>query len=480
LLQKPPVGNTFAHVFSDHIGPVTLFTPTNRLTLTATTMKATIFAVAALCAQVGLAVPHGEYLYLGQKNKSSHKAAGNQKHRHAARHEATYYSTITDVVTVTAPNAVICVDQYNNVISTEYRGHSEAATATETATTDLPALSSTESVVSIPTTADNVAPSASSSSDTTSLASLTPSPSTDTLTDSVVSSLPAATSTFESSTPVSSASAVATSSADHRESGGDGVSAGSGFGICYELIGNSGCKTADQMNSDFAFLVSQGFGKVRVYDIGCNLGPVAQAAASNGLQLIAGLNTVSNVAADIAKLIGFLAGNWGPVDTIVIGNEVVNNGGNAADVVAALGIARAALTAAGYTKNVVTVDVWSQFITNPDLCTYSDYCAANAHAFFDINTTAEQAGGYVSNIVTKLAAAANGKSIVITESGWPYQGQANGLAIPSPANQQTAVSGLRSAFAGNPGGLFLFQAYDATYKAPGPLGVEQFFGIYGH
>lgn len=28
LLQKPQVGNTFAHVFSDHIGPVTLFTPT--------------------------------------------------------------------------------------------------------------------------------------------------------------------------------------------------------------------------------------------------------------------------------------------------------------------------------------------------------------------------------------------------------------------------------------------------------------------
>ncbi|KAK5222465.1 Cell surface mannoprotein mp65 [Exophiala xenobiotica] len=427
-------------------------------------MKAIVFAVAALCAQVGLAVPH----------------AGNQKHRHAARHEATYYSTITDIVTVTAPNAVIWVDQYNNVISTEYRGDPETATATDTATNDLPAVSSIEPVVSIPTPTENVAPTASSSSDTSATASLTPSPSTDTPTDAAVSSPPAATSTFQPPTPVSSASAVATSSVAHHESGGDGVSAGGGFGICYELIGDSGCKTLAQMNSDFAFLVTQGFSTVRTYDIGCDLGPVAQAAASNGLQLIAGLNIVSNVAADIQKLIGFLAGNWGPVDTIVVGNEVVNNGGNAADVVAALAVARAALTAAGYTKNVVTVDVWSQFIAHPELCTFSDYCAANAHAYFDINTTADEAGGYVAGVVTKLGPYSGGKSIVITESGWPYQGDPNGLAIPSPANQQTAISGLRSAFAGNPGGLFLFQAYDASYKAPGPLGVEQFFGIYGH
>lgn len=224
-------------------------------------------------------------------------------------------------------------------------------------------------------------------------------------------------------------------------------------------------------------MASQGYSKVRVYDIGCDLGTVASAAAAQGLQLMAGLNTIGNVAGDLAKLVGMLKGNWGPVDTIVIGNEVVNSGGSAAAVVAALAAARPILAAAGFTKNIVTVDTFIAHQANPSLCQNSDYCAVNAHAFFDPNTVASNAGQFVTNAISGLG---NGKRIVVTESGWPYQGQTNGQAIPSPQNQQAAMNSLKSAFSGNPGGLFLFQAYDASYKSPGYLGVEQYFGIYGH
>lgn len=396
-------------------------------------------------------------------------AAGHQKHRHAARHLETYYSTITDVVTITAPNAVVWVDQFNNIISTEYRGQVHSPAPTETLRTNVPVPVDTKTAASssvIPTDAAPL-PTTIASVDSSSVAPVETSP-------------PSQAVTFGPTT-ASEAPATSSSTTSSGVAGNDNNQAGGGgFGICYELITDSGCKTKDQISSDFAFLANQGFSKVRVYDIGCDLGPVAQAASATNMQLIAGLNTITNVAGDIAKLIGFLTGNWASVDTIVIGNEVVNNGGDPNAVVGALSVARAALSAAGFTKNVVTVDVWSQFLRYPQLCQNSDYCAANAHAYFDVNTSADEAGAYVSKISQQLAAVANGKSVVITESGWPWQGQANGLAIPSPANQQTAVSGLRSAFSSNPGGLFLFQAYDATYKAPGPLGVEQFFGIYGH
>ncbi|KIW11060.1 hypothetical protein PV08_10359 [Exophiala spinifera] len=416
-------------------------------------MRAIHLGAAVLCAQVGLAVPH----------------AGHQKHRHAARHLETYYSTITDIVTVTAPNAVVWVDQFNNIISTEYRGQANSPPPTETLSTTTPAGTSTAVSSSVgptdgappPTTLASVSSSVAlpTSAETTSPSStVTPTPTT----------------ASEVSATSSSTTSSGISGSDDNQAGGGG------FGICYELITETGCKTNDQLNNDFTFLASQGFSKVRVYDVGCDLGPVARAASAANMQLIAGLNTITNVSGDIAKLIGFLTGNWASVDTIVIGNEVVNNGGDPNAVVGALGIARAALSAAGYTKNVVTVDVWSQLLRYPQLCQNSDYCAANAHAYFDVNTSADEAGTYVYKISQQLAAVANGKSVVITESGWPWQGQTNGLAVPSPANQQTAVGGLRSAFSSNPGGLFLFQAYDATYKAPGPLGVEQFFGIYGH
>ncbi|KAI1612498.1 cell wall glucanase [Exophiala viscosa] len=415
-------------------------------------MKPILFSLAALCAQVGLAVPHG----------------GNQHqvHRHAQR-DVTQTSTITDVVTITAPNAVVWVDQYGNVISTEYRSSTTATTSSTSVASPTTTTSSTPTSTSAQ---------AASSTYTSSAAATT---STGSTSSSALSTTVSTTSRVADSTTAASTTA-SSSDNDRTTSSNDTSTAGSGFGICYDYITTAGCKTLAEMNTDFAYLASQGFSTVRTYDIGCPLGDVASAASTAGLQLIAGLNTIDNVATDIATLIGMFDGNWDSVNTIVIGNEVVNDGGSAAAVVAALATARPLLTAAGFTKNVVTVDVWSAIIDNPELCENSDYCAANCHAFFDADTVAADAGTYVSGCVSKISALGLGKSIVITESGWPYQGDANGDAVPSVANQETAISALRSAFSSNPGGLFLFEAYDATYKQPGSLGVEQYFGIYGH
>lgn len=227
-------------------------------------------------------------------------------------------------------------------------------------------------------------------------------------------------------------------------------------------------------------MASQGFSKVRVYDIGCDVGAAVAAAAVSGIQLIAGLNTISNVAADVGTLVSMINGNWGPVDTIVIGNEVVNHGGDPGAVVAALAVARPILAAAGFTKSIVTVDTFVAHLNHPELCLNSDYCAVNAHAFFDPNTSADEAGSFVTTAIASIGSNAGGKRVIVTESGWPYQGEPNGNAIPSLENQRAAITSLKSAFAGNPGDLFLFQSYDATYKVPGYLGVEQFFGIFGH
>ncbi|OQV02484.1 hypothetical protein CLAIMM_07680, partial [Cladophialophora immunda] len=239
-------------------------------------------------------------------------------------------------------------------------------------------------------------------------------------------------------------------------------------------------KDQGTMDSEFGFLASQGYTKLRFYDIGCDLSVATAAAASQGLQVMLGLNTIGNVAGDLGTLVGMIKGNWGPVDTVVIGNEVVNSGGSAADVVAALAVARPILQAAGFTKNIVAVDTFTAHQNNPQICQASDFCAVNAHAFFDPNTSAGNAGTFVETVIGPISQKANGKQVIVTESGWPYEGSPNGQAVPSPANQQTAISALKSAFSSNPGGLFLFQAYDASYKAPGAFGVEQYFGIYGH
>lgn len=260
-------------------------------------------------------------------------------------------------------------------------------------------------------------------------------------------------------------------------SSGSSTGAG-GFGIDYELIGSNGCKSQSEMNSEFGFLSGQGYSKIRFYDIGCDLSVATAAAAAAGMSVTLGLNTINNLSGDLGTLTGMIKGNWGPVDTVVIGNEVVNQGGDPNAVAGAVNTARGILQTAGFTKNVVTVDTYIAHQNNPQLCAASDYCAVNCHAFFDANTEASQAGTFVKTAISKIQN--NGKAIIVTESGWPYQGSANGAAVPSVANQQTAIASLKSAFGGNPGGLFLFQAYDASYKPPGQFGVEPFFGIYGH
>jgi exo-beta-1,3-glucanase (GH17 family) len=194
-----------------------------------------------------------------------------------------------------------------------------------------------------------------------------------------------------------------------------------------------------------------------------------------------GINTIDNVANDIAKLITLLSGNWASVDTVYVGNEVVNNGGSVSALVAALGTARGLLSAAGFGGHIVAVDTFIAHAAHPEICANSDYCAANAHAFFDTTVEASQAGQWLINsAIPQIQKVANGKPIVITESGWPWKGQSNGSAVPSAENQQVAIQSIIQAMTGSSVGVYLFQAYDTLYRAPGALGIEQYFGIYGH
>ena len=231
-------------------------------------------------------------------------------------------------------------------------------------------------------------------------------------------------------------------------------------------------------------MAAAGFTSVRVYGVDCNQVAMTIAAVSQyNMAIFAGLTVLDNLAANLASMVSQVSStnSWHMIDTVSICNECINNNAAAVgDVVAALGTARATLGPAGFTGHVVTVDVFVQFFNHPELCQNSDYCAANCHAFFDDQITADGAGDYVAQQAAAIAQAVPGKAVVITESGWPWAGNANGAAVPSVANQQAAIASLKSAFASNPGGLIIFDSFDAGWKQPGPYGVEQYFGIYGH
>jgi exo-beta-1,3-glucanase (GH17 family) len=454
-------------------------------------MRAVLWGLAIAYAPVALAVPHGKFCKLAEVSTTlanrSPVSGGKLRHQHPARRVQYKHETVTDVVTVTAHNAIVWVDQFSNVLSTEFQGqptHSPSApdvgAAFATAIPPVPAAPEDpppEASTNIP---DSSAALATSAPAPPSPAYASPPPASVPTEEAYDANTPAPSSEVPGTAPTTGAQFVDKGSkAGDNEDGGSGSenkAAGGGFGIDFELIGSNGCKTQVELNSEFGFLSSEGFSKIRFYDIGCDLSVATAAAAAAGFSVTLGLNTINNVAGDLGTLIAMIKGNWGPIDTVVIGNEVVNNGGSSGAVAAAVNSGRAILQTAGFTKNVVAVDTYMAHQSHPEICAASDYCAVNAHAFFDANTQASDAGSFVKSAISRIQN--NGKAIIVTESGWPYQGNANSVAVPSRPNQLAAIASLKQAFAGNPGSLFLFQAYDATYKSPGAYGVEPYFGIY--
>nr|OQO29925.1 hypothetical protein B0A51_02921 [Rachicladosporium sp. CCFEE 5018] len=391
-------------------------------------MKAGLFTLAALSA-VAVAQP-----------------AHNHRHRHAKKDVA--YVTDVEYVTATAQGPVVYVDANGNPISTSYPA--EAAPTVAAAAYSAPA---PVAPAPSPETSAYVAPSS---------AAAPPPP---------AYTAPAASSAPAYSAPASSSSAAPPATSSEASS--------TGHGITYSPYkGDGNCKSADEVTKDFGGI--NGYGIVRIYGTDCNQVPnVLSAATAKGMKVFAGIYNINNVAAEAQLIIDAAKSNWGAIDTVSVGNEGVNSGQYTVDQVAgAVSSAKSILSGAGYSGPVVTVDTFVAIIANPGLCNVGDYVAANCHAFFDSSKTADEAGAFVLSQVQRVSAACGGKKTVITESGWPSAGSANGAAIPSPSNQQAAVSSIKSAFSSN---IFLFTAYNDYWKKDnaGTFGAEHHYGILG-
>ncbi|CAD6594249.1 MAG: hypothetical protein ASARMPREDX12_008500 [Alectoria sarmentosa] len=194
--------------------------------------------------------------------------------------------------------------------------------------------------------------------------------------------------------------------------------------------------------------------------------------------------STSQVAADFQKISDYevaVNGQWSLVNSVSVGNELVNTGqASASQVVAAIGAAKAALKAVGYNGPIATVDTMMAMRNNIELCTASDFCAINCHAFFDGNTLPEDSGQFVQNWVKQISEAAGGKTTIVTESGWPHQGDPNNKAIPSPENQAAAIASLKAAFSGG-SNLVLYNSYDDLWKSDSAdtYGAEKYWGMVG-
>ncbi|KAI7779133.1 hypothetical protein LA080_001295 [Diaporthe eres] len=259
---------------------------------------------------------------------------------------------------------------------------------------------------------------------------------------------------------------------------------GSGlFGVAYAPYNaDGGCKSATQIMQDFG-VIGKTYGFVRVYGMDCNQIPNVYAAAkANNLKVFFGIFSLDNLGDQVATLVQGIQKDWSIVDTVSIGNELVNNGqASPQQILDALKSGKALLQQSGWTGPVVTVDTFVAVLAHPELCKASDYCACNIHPFFDPNTAPGQAGVFVANQVQNIRNKLGDPSarVRVTESGWPWQGSANGQAVPGVDQQAAAISSIRAAFASNPQDMVLFSAFNDLWKKADPptFYAEQYWGI---
>jgi exo-beta-1,3-glucanase (GH17 family) len=406
---------------------------------------------------------------------------GRHQQLHEKRQEVVYETDYT-YVTTQLPNVVVFVDENGTPYSTSTDGQAAATSAaaavvassapvyTEAAAQPAyseAASSSTEIYVApTPTTLASVYNKAAISKDST--------------TQAPAYSSPAAYSSAASSTSSSKAAAASgtTSNADRPQ----------GYGIVYSpYLANHDCKSQDQINSEFATIMAyassngESYDYVRLYGTDCNqVSMVLQASEQYNLKIFAGVYTIwdpKEFATELSQLIKAANGDWSRFNTISIGNEVVNAGEVAVgDVAGLVQTARATLNAAGYGGPIVAVDTLVAMVAHADkLCAVSDYIAVNAHPFFDGNVAAENSGDWLLSQMQEVSAAC-GKDVVITETGWPTQGNANGKAVPSVQNQKAALSSMKSAVTSN---VIWFTAFNDMWKenTAATFNAEQYWGM---
>lgn len=373
---------------------------------------------------------------------------------------------VTDTVTVieTAPAAVVIVDPEGNPVFTSYASATSAAVqaaAVPSSSAEENAVPTSYSFPSWKSSKKPHTPKTSAAPATTS----TPPPAT------TAAPSPTTTNTPDTTTATSSPSGgyiapSASASADL-----------SGYGVAYSPYNSDGtCRAASDVTSDIAKL--KGFAYVRSYGVDCEQVPnMMSAAKAVGMKVMLGVFDLNDLDNELNTLISGVNNDWDTVQAVSIGNEDVNQGkADVGTVVAATNTGRSKLRSAGFNGDVVHVDTFNQILDNPELCKNSDVAAANCHAFFDPNTAAADAGTFVKTQADKIAEVC-GKPAWITESGWPHGGDTNGLAIPSPADQQTALSSLKSTFTDN---FVFFSAYNDLWKQDnsGTYGAEHFWGMF--
>ena len=165
----------------------------------------------------------------------------------------------------------------------------------------------------------------------------------------------------------------------------------------------------------------------------------------------------------------------GQCDMAIVGSEALLRGDvSEAQLLDYIGKVKQAIPAG---IPVTTADVYGQWLNRPDLISNVDIIMGNFYPFWE-GIRIDLAMSVLHANYNNLKAAAGGKQVLVSETGWPSGGNSQGAAVPSSENASFFFLNFVSWARANNVQYFYFESFDETWKAAheGPVGSH--WGIF--
>jgi len=173
---------------------------------------------------------------------------------------------------------------------------------------------------------------------------------------------------------------------------------------------------------------------------------------------------------EISNLIS--AANSGQVDLAIVGSEVLlRNDLTENQLVGYMNQVRQQIPA---NIPVATADVYGKLLEHPAIITNSDVVLPNYYPYWE-GVSVNIAIATLHRQHLQVVAASQGKSVIVSETGWPSAGNTICNAVPSPTNASFYFLNFVSWARANNVSYFYFDALDETWKAnhgEGPQGAH--------
>ena len=248
---------------------------------------------------------------------------------------------------------------------------------------------------------------------------------------------------------------------------------GSLWGITYTAKGSDGsCHSPEQVSEFIKRFKDNGIKNIRTYSQECDQLPnILDAIQKNGgdMKVLAavwiGGDDDDKEIADLEK--NLKGANKNLISGIAVGNEAVQGGlMDGAKVASKIKEIKQKF---GDFK-IGTVDTPTGF--NSDMVDASDILWVNIHPFFG-GVSADEAVQNLEQQISSFQGKAGGKDIIISEVGWPSEGESNGNAKPSVDGMSKVVKALMNSDIQ----YYYFESHDSNWKGGGSFGVEPHWGL---